>query len=1013
LSSRQARGGVIGGRGYSFQAAYIVSRMPRWLEDSGFAQFLQEGAGDVDVRFNREGDEARWYVQVKDHRVIPSEARDVFEQFRATDAGSPATYTRFTLACAGLNADLKSLRDAIEDLRGAKPFFRRGQDDVVDNTWADLEKKVEGLDLPVSADFLVSKVHFDTDMAGLTDDESLQDLFVGRLLKLDAWKEVTPRGAAHAYEKLALLSHQKIRWTCSREQIEQLIRKAVGELPASMAYVHGVPSPPAPYLYNPYPAQAHFTGRRDERAALTHWLRSGEQPLYALIAMGGMGKSALAWHWLQYDVLEADEPLDGVLWWSFYDRESGFDRFLERAVAYASGGDLDAAGWSTREKMDCLRALLSERRVLLVLDGVERLLRAYARMDAAYVTDEDVDAETGPGGISPRQFVDYNAGRFFQWLAGLAPSRTLLTSRLFPCELEGLAGVQRRDLKGMAPADAVRFFRALGVRGTRVEIQAACRPYGYLPLALRLLAGLVSEDPARPGDIAVAIDYAVADDLRGRERHHILARAYAALEDEARALLSRIAAFRSPVEYDVLAALFGPAHQDEEESEGFRFSSRRALKEALRSLVKRGLLQRQEATNRYDLHPVVRGYAYDRLGDGEGVHARLRDYFAALPEPEQVAGLDDLAPTIELYHHTVRAGRYDEACDLYQERLNKTLYYRFGAYGLIIELLSALFPGNEPLAPSGEAALLRLSDEAAQAWTLNELANAYALSGQPGRAAPLFEAHNTLQEKAESKKNLAIGLGNLAYQQTAVGALAAAEENLQRRIALCREIEDAFNEAAGHQALGRLLAYCGAFEEAEEELETVLEFEIWRNNPQGLGVNWLYRALRALLLDEPDAALDAARRAHEIASGRQNERDRIRAEWLLGAAHRARGALDEADPHLQEALRRCRRINMVDHEPHILLSLARLRRHQEAHDEALSLAEEALAIADRCGYRLNQADAHVLLARLALDKGDPAQARRHAETARERAWCDGPPHRYAVAFQKAERLLAELASEKT
>ena len=775
-----------------------------------------------------------------------------------------------------------------------------------------------------------------------------------------------------------------------------------------------IPLPPAPYVAHPYPAQAHFTGRRDERAALTHWLRSGEQPLYALIAMGGMGKSALAWHWLQHDVVEAGEPLDGVLWWSFYDRESGFDRFLERAVAYASGGDLDVAGWSAREKMECLRTLLSGRRVLLVLDGVERLLRAYARMDAAYVADEDVDAETGPGGISPRQFVDYNAGRFFQWLAGLAPSRTLLTSRLFPCELEGLAGVRRRDLRSLAPADAVRFFRALGVRGTRAEIQAACRPYGYLPLALRLLAGLVSEDPARPGDIAVANDYAVADDLRGRERHHILARAYAALEDAARALLSRIAAFRSPVAYDVLAALFGPAHQDEEESRDFRFSSRRALKEALRSLVKRGLLQRQEATNRYDLHPVVRGYAYDRLGDGEGVHARLRDYFAALPEPEQVEGLDDLEPTIELYHHTVRAGRYDEAVRLLRDRLlPNPLYFRFGAYGLIIEVLSALFPGGEPLAPSGEAALPRLSDEAWQAWTLAALANAYGLSGQPGRAVPLFEAHNTLREKAESKKNLAIGLGNLAIQQTMIGALAAAEENLRRQIALCREIEDAFWEAVGHRELGRLLAYRGAFEEAEQELETALASFSELGYPQSEGIVWAYRALQALLMDDPDVALDAARRARELADVRGYERDIIRAEWLLGAAYRAQGEPNEAEPHLQEALLRCRRINLVELEPHILLSLARLRRGQDAHDEALSLAEEALAIADRCGYRLSQADARVLLARLVLDEGDPAQARRHAGTARERAWCDGPPHRYEVAFQKAERLQAELAPEKT
>ena len=45
LSDRQARGGVIGGKGYGFQAAYIVSRIPIWLNDPDFAQFFQEGAG--------------------------------------------------------------------------------------------------------------------------------------------------------------------------------------------------------------------------------------------------------------------------------------------------------------------------------------------------------------------------------------------------------------------------------------------------------------------------------------------------------------------------------------------------------------------------------------------------------------------------------------------------------------------------------------------------------------------------------------------------------------------------------------------------------------------------------------------------------------------------------------------------------------------------------------------------------------------------------------------------------
>ena len=319
-----------------------------------------------------------------------------------------------------------------------------------------------------------------------------------------------------------------------------------------------IPPPPTPYIAHPYPAQEHFTGRERERADLTGWLTDdAAHPVLAVVAIGGMGKSALAWHWLHNDVLSlgfGHWDLRGVLWWSFYDRESGFERFLERAVAYGSGGEMDAASWPVRDRMECLCALLAKHRFLLVLDGAERLLRAYARMDAPYLGD-DVGA-THPQRATYRQCADPNVGTFLQWLAGLGATKTLLTSRLLPCELEGLAGVARMYLTRMDPQDAVRFFRAMKIRGTRAEIQAACAPYGYLPLALRLLAGLVAEDPARPGDVAVATEYEITGDLRGKEQHHILERAYDVLDPAARQLLSRIAAFRSPVGYGVLEAIF-------------------------------------------------------------------------------------------------------------------------------------------------------------------------------------------------------------------------------------------------------------------------------------------------------------------------------------------------------------------------------------------------------------------------------------------------------------------------
>jgi len=138
----------------------------------------------------------------------------------------------------------------------------------------------------------------------------------------------------------------------------------------------------------------------------------------------------------------------------------------------------------------------------------------------------------------------------------------------------------------------------------------------------------------------------------------------------------------------------------------------------LQDLLARGLLHRDEKTNRFDLHPIVRRYAYDRLtaGDRTAVHTQLRDYFAAVPTKDTVQTLDDLQPVIELYHHTVLAGQYDEACDLFYERINQATYYQFGAYQMRIELIRALFPDGEDRPP-------RLKDEGGQAWTLNSLAN--------------------------------------------------------------------------------------------------------------------------------------------------------------------------------------------------------------------------------------------------------------------------------------------------
>jgi hypothetical protein len=237
--------------------------------------------------------------------------------------------------------------------------------------------------------------------------------------------------------------------------------------------------------------------------------------------------------------------------------------------------------------------------------------------------------------------------------------KVLLSTRLLPRALQGhggacLIGCHDRELTQMDPADAVQFFHAQGIRGSRAEIERACAPYGYHPLSLRLLAGLILNDLRQPGDVRVAGRLDVSGDLVQR-RHHVLGQAYDTLPLSRRRLLSRIACFRGAVGYEAVCAA----------SEG----DARGCDVHLRDLLVRGLLHR-DRDNRYDLHPIVRRYAYDRLADKAGAHAQLRGYFDAVPKLDKVETLDDLAPGIELYHHTVGARLYDEACDLFYDRLH-------------------------------------------------------------------------------------------------------------------------------------------------------------------------------------------------------------------------------------------------------------------------------------------------------------------------------------------------------
>src|SRR5258707_4215280 len=162
-------------------------------------------------------------------------------------------------------------------------------------------------------------------------------------------------------------------------------------------YVSDIPEPPEAYIAHPYTLlQDHsLIGRQAELNLLTDWVAKPGSAVYSarllnIVAIGGMGKSALTWKWFNDIAPREMRPLAGRLWWSFYESDASFENFVIRALCYVSGQTEDEVrrlSWQEREAQ--LLRHLNDKPYLFVLDGLERILIAYHRMEASYLADDD------------------------------------------------------------------------------------------------------------------------------------------------------------------------------------------------------------------------------------------------------------------------------------------------------------------------------------------------------------------------------------------------------------------------------------------------------------------------------------------------------------------------------------------------------------------------------------------------------------------------------------------------
>ena len=401
------------------------------------------------------------------------------------------------------------------------------------------------------------------------------------------------------------------------------------------------------------------------------------------------------------------------------------------------------------------------------------------------------------------------------------------------------------------------------------------------------------------------------------------------------------------------------------------------LAAALKDLEDRGLVWWDRSSNSYDLHPIIRAYAYEQLEDTDRIQAndRVRDHFQALPPEDlvRVSSVEDLTQTITIFRALIGAGRFAEASTLWPS-FGNVLLVDLGAHATVIELLG-------PAATRGSRVVR------------SDLAIAYNRIGMYDEA--ISQDKNLLDEGLEAEDDDAIrmSLSRLGAYFRDSGALLAGSQ--------CYDLVDAVKAVVDHEPDGSdvlrraILAITqGKVEQARTLLGQAEELGPHANSPwfdDSIEYFRLYLALVAdqslthAQLDQATAQARSWRFRHQVAG--------LRYELLVrqGEFEQALAAAYE-----DEQLGRNAGLEVAPAASAFLLS--KLGRTSEA----AAAVEESLARFPRI-HRAQRP--HRSLSRALWELGRRPEAASEARESYRQAWHDGPPNSDYWALRDARELL--------
>jgi len=196
IFDKKYTGGLDGAKGYQFEDNYVLSQLPTWLQSEDLRVLQQELLTDLEL-FDSSG--LRRFIQIKNHRITPSEFREVVSDFHNRELSGVGKYEKYVIASAGLSQDIDNLARKLEKFRSANNYSKEELEESRRDILAKLEKL--GFEEQIK-DFVIQKVHFESKLEWIADATVLQNSFVGGIVRAYGLK---PETADNIYSLIARL----------------------------------------------------------------------------------------------------------------------------------------------------------------------------------------------------------------------------------------------------------------------------------------------------------------------------------------------------------------------------------------------------------------------------------------------------------------------------------------------------------------------------------------------------------------------------------------------------------------------------------------------------------------------------------------------------------------------------------------------------------------------------------------------------------------------------------------